>query len=606
MRQVAKVCLALLLIPGVMFCQSSTGTRASTKKATKANPVATKLDELQKAIEAQQQQIQQLQDELKGRDSQVQQLQQQLTQTQATVSQTQQDLQAATTKSVPADQFDSVKKDVADLKDNSSGVALSLQDTQKKIKEATESPSAIHYKGITITPGGFLAAETVYRSHAMGADINTQLNGVNMPGAGQNGVSEFFASGRQSRVSLLAEGKLGEVKIGGFVEGDFLSAGLTSNNNQSNSYTFRQRQAWGQAAVNGWTVTGGQMWSLVAETRKGLDNRSEALPMTIDPQYTVGFSWARQFGFRVTKNVGKHFSVGGSVENPQTTFAARGNASNFALGGPGNGGGLYNSTANYSFNATPDFIVKAALEPGFGHYEIFGILSRFRDRVYPCVEPPAGSTVCTGGTIGVYNFSKNGGGVGGNARFTFAKKVEFGLHALYGNGVGRYGTSSLPDATVNPDGTLALLRSYQALGTLELHLKKLDVYLNGGEEYIGRRWNFDANNANPLNPVGYGSPLFNVHGCYIETVPGGGNGFTFGSLSGCSADTQSTIEGSMGYWYRIHQGPKGRLQFGMQYSYLTRNAWAGTNGADVLGNPLFSKPHGIENMFFTSFRYYLP
>ena len=41
------------------------------------------------------------------------------------------------------------------------------------------------------------------------------------------------------------------------------------------------------------------MWSLVTETKKGMDNRTEALPMTIDPQYNVGFSWARQYGFRV-------------------------------------------------------------------------------------------------------------------------------------------------------------------------------------------------------------------------------------------------------------------------------------------------------------------
>ena len=73
----------------------------------------------------------------------------------------------------------------------------------------------------------------------------------------------------------------------GYVETDFLSAGVTSNNNQSNSYTLRQRQVWGQAALNnGWSFTGGQMWSLVTETKMGEDNRTEALPMTIDPQYT--------------------------------------------------------------------------------------------------------------------------------------------------------------------------------------------------------------------------------------------------------------------------------------------------------------------------------
>ena len=84
------------------------------------------------------------------------------------------------------------------------------------------------------------------------------------------------------------------------------------------------------------------MWSLVTETRKGLDNRTEALPMTIDPQYHVGFSWASQYGFRVTKNFGNKFWLGASVENPQTLFAASGQSQNFLLGSAGTGGGLYN------------------------------------------------------------------------------------------------------------------------------------------------------------------------------------------------------------------------------------------------------------------------
>ena len=83
---------------------------------------------------------------------------------------------------------------------------------------------------------------------------------------------------------MLAEGRLKSVKLSGYLEADFLSAGVTSNNNQSNSYTMRHRQAWGQAAFdNGWSFTGGQMWSLVTETKHGVDNRTEALPMTIDP-----------------------------------------------------------------------------------------------------------------------------------------------------------------------------------------------------------------------------------------------------------------------------------------------------------------------------------
>jgi len=551
---------------------------------------------MEKAIEVQQQQILHLEDELTKRDAELTRLQQQITQTQQQVSQS----QAAAREpqpvpsNVPIEQLDQVKKDVDDLKDNATTMALNLQDAQKAARDQAESPLAIHFKGVTITPGGFMAFESVYRNRALAADINTPFNSINFPGAGQNALSEFYASGRQSRISMLAEGKLGDAKLSGYVESDFLSAGVTSNNNQSNSYTLRQRQIWGQAAYHDWTVTGGQMWSLVTETKRGMDNRSEALPMTIDAQYTAGFSWARQPGLRVVRKVNDHFWIGASLENPSTTFAVRGNAANFALGGPGNNGGLYNATANYSFNATPDVIVKLAFEPGFGHYELFAIGSRFRDRVYPCAEPPLGG--CNGNPPSAqssYVSSRNGAGFGANARITLMKQLDLGIHFLGGNGVGRYGTDGLPDATANADGTLALLRSYQALGTLEWHTPRFDWYMNAGQEYIGKRWEIDPVS---LKPVGYGSPLFITSGCFTEQLPASGNGFSFGPLLNCNADTQRVIEGTVGFWLRLHSGPKGRLQFGPQYSYVTRNAWAGTGGT----------PKGIENMFMTSFRYYLP
>ena len=175
---------------------------------------------------------------------------------------------------------------------------------------------------------------------------------------------------------MLVEGKLNTAKLTGYYESDFLSAAVTSNNNQSNSYTLRLRQAWAQAALNsGWSFTGGQMWSLVTETKKGVENRSEALPMTIDPQYTVGFSWARQYGFRVAKNLGNKAWLAFSVEDSQETIGGHGSTTNFLLGQQGASGGLYNPTANYSYNPSPDFIGKLAFEPGWGHFEVFGIWS---------------------------------------------------------------------------------------------------------------------------------------------------------------------------------------------------------------------------------------
>ena len=39
--------------------------------------------------------------------------------------------------------------------------------------------------------------------------------------------------------------------------------------------------------------------------------------------------------------------------------------------------------ANISFNKAPDILVKAAFDPGFGHYEIFGVGRFFHETVYP-------------------------------------------------------------------------------------------------------------------------------------------------------------------------------------------------------------------------------
>jgi len=607
MKRVLALALAIALAGSMdaAYAQAGAGgtAKSPTRKKAAVPAVSTQINELKEAIEAQAKQLQMLGQQIQARDQRIQQLEQRLDQNQAADREAQAKADAAAAQTADeAQAVSSIKSDVADLKTAATGAAMTLQETQKALKDTFESPLSIHFKGITITPGGFLAAESVYRNRAIGADINSQFNGLNFPGSGQNAVSEFFYSGRQSRVSLLAEGKLGDAKMTGYFEGDFLSAGVTSNNNTSNSYTFRQRQVWGQIASGPWTFTGGQMWSLMEETRHGLDNRSEALPMTIDPQYTVGFSWARQAGVRLVRNFNNKFWLGASIENPTTTFAARGNSNNFAFGGPGNLSGAYNNQANYSFNATPDFIIKAAFEPGFGHYEIYGIGSRFRDRIYPCAETnPAPPCNDVKSVVGATNASVNGGGFGANARFTVVKHVEFGLHALEGRGVGRYGTGGLPDATVNPDGTLAPLRSYQGLATLELHYPRFDIYMNGGEEYIKRRYAADPLNGGTI--VGYGAPTQTTAGCYSETLPGAG-GYAFGALSGCSADTQSLIEGTIGVWIKVHQGPKGRLQFGPQYSYVSRNAWAGT--FQTTPTTTYSSPHGIDNMFFTSFRYYLP
>jgi len=530
-----------------------------------------------------------------------------------------------------------------------------------KAQADTTGPASISYKGITLTPGGFMAAETVWRQKALGADINTPTFGGTVPFDGSSAahVSEFNASGRQSRISMLVEGKLANVKIGGYYEMDFLSAGVTSNNNQSNSYTMRQRQFWGQAAfTNGFTLTGGQQWSLITETTHGMDNRTENLPMTIDAQYHVGFSWARQEGFRVTKNFNNKLWLGLAVEESQATLTAHGNPTvnvggttvctnatcsttalvlptvdtNFLLGSFGTSGGLYNTLGNYAFNLAPDLVFKGVWEPGFGHYEVFGVLSSFHDRVFPCV-PTTGTTqgaACPAGqpatsAAGAFNDNRLGGGGGANARWALMnKKVDVGVHFFGGSGIGRYGSSGLSDSTVRPDGTMALLRNYQALGTLQFHpTPKLDIYFNAGGEFTNRAGYSKTGGAPSTDNEGYGYPNLNNSGCWTETLPvtgpssssntgvptgvGGSTGFIPGPLGNCTGDIRRVIEGSVGFWYRFYNGPKGRIQAGMQYSNYIRDAFSGVGITTLPGGfGTSGEPHADENMVFTSFRYYLP
>ncbi len=478
----------------------------------------------------------------------------------------------------------------------------SSDDSAQTFNKQMEGPVTIHFRGINITPGGYAEAAFVRRSRALAADLSTPFNSLTMPGASQSQIPEFFGSGRQSKVTTFVDGRVQNVELSSYVSADFLSAGVTSNSNQTNSYTLRLRQAWAQAKFsNGISFLGGQVWSLVTENGHGispdddLGRTNDARPKTIDPSYNVGFVFARQYGVRLTKAFGDKVAIAIAVENPQATLTTHGNASNFLVGEAG-ASNSYNTTANYSFNPSPDIIAKIAFDPGVGHYEVFGLLDRFADRVFPCEENFASAgcgSLTAASAVGAYNKSKSGGGIGASARWNIAKRVTFGVKGFGGSGIGRYAPAGLPDVSINGDGTLHLVKNLEGLSTLEVHLtKKLDFVGYAGAEYAGRAASFDPL-ANKV--VGYGAPTFVNSGCYTEVVPGSG-GFSPGSLGSCTADTKVVVEGTGGFWYKFYSGPRGRFQFGADYAYVTRNAWSGVGG----------QPHGIDNMIFTSFRYYLP
>ena len=514
---------------------------------------------------------------------------------------------------------ESVKKlqaTVDDLKTNSISIIGTIQSEQTDIG-ALKNPDVLHFRGIGITPGGFAAAETVWRQRATGGDVNTSFSSIPFPGQSAGMLSEFNASARQSRLSLLADGKLPRTTFRGYFESDFLSAGVTSNDNQSNSYTLRVRQAWAQAVLgHGWDITTGQMWSLATEDRSGLSVLQEAIPQTIDSQYTVGFSWARQYGFRATKQLGDHLWIAASAEAAQTLNIGGHNLPTILYQEVGSSGGLYNSTSNYSFNEAPDVMAKVAYQTPRFHVELFGVGRFFRDRVFPNGPPPPGAPQPpTTSALDAFTAKAFGGGVGANGRlFLRSRSLEIAAHALVGSGIGRYSSATLPDATAHPDGSLEPLAGGSALGSIDWHRgSRLDLYGYYGGEYVRRAYYNSGYFVVTPGPtqgqpilVGYGAPNNPVYGCNIEVLPvssPNGGGDVPGSASNCLADNRNIQEGSVGFWYRIYQGSRGAFQQGIQYSYAVRHTWQG------IGNPLTGlggSPTANDNMFFTSFRYYLP
>jgi len=613
---IAALMLAALTAGAWAETPDGSGTPAANGAAAAPAPAPTvvtaaDVQALKDALAAQQLQIQRLTEQLQRQ--QTWQVQQSAAATAATTD-------AAPTQAAPR-QLAAANTSPAATSSSSAGPQDAAQASGATPQEAPPTPEnpmhgpvSIHLQGITITPGGFAEAAFVRRSRELGADLPTPFNSLTMPGASQSALPEFFGSARQSRGSVYVDGRMKNVELSSYISADFLSAGVTSSATQTNSYTLRLRQAWGQAKFdNGWKFLGGQEWSLLTENKAGIapsdDNGrvNDARPATIDPQYNVGFTFARQYGIRLTKDFNEHISAAIAVENAQGTLTTHGNTDNFLLGEAG-ASNSYNTTSNYTANPAPDVVAKIAFDQGPGHYEIFGMADRFTDRVFPCIEPGT-NPVCTGtAATGASNASKEGGGFGFNVRWTVDNKhVIFGLHEFGGTGVGRYGAAQLSDISIHANGTLNLIRDYQGLGTLEYRGKKLDVYAYGGIEYAGRAYDFDANpnaaGTAPVGYVGYGAPEFSNAGCYTETVPvtTGTAGFNPGTLAHCTADTRAIMEGTLGFWYRFYNGPKGKFQFGTQYSYVTRETWSGVAGTGTSGSP-----SGLDNMIFTSFRYYLP
>jgi hypothetical protein len=445
-----------------------------------------------------------------------------------------------------------------------------------KSSENSEKVPAIHFKGVTLTPGVFFDGTAIYRTHNENADGISTFAAIPFSGTANSHLSEFRGTGRETRLSILAEGKFHEWKISGYAEYDFEGAAPTANEIESNSFQPRSRQLWAQAESDtGIAVSGGQTWSLITTNRKGIALRQEWVPNTIDLQYVVGYNWARQWSVRGTAKLSDKAWVAFAVENPETTLSVTNPPPNvFGFANDPNAQtpssafttSITPGANGISTDLAPDLIAKIAFEPGWGHYEIKALGRFFRDRFN-----------------GTNNY-KEGGGIGVAAIVPIAKKTDFIVEGLIGTGIGRYASGLGFDVTLRPNATIVPIRTLQTMGGIEAHPGQFDFYVYGGVEYYARAPYLNAAGL----PVGYGSPFTNNSGCSIE-VPL--------ATQPCDAQNRSLWQLQPGYWYKFYKGPAGTLSIGMSYSYTQRSTWRGLGGL---------QPKGIENIVMSSFRYYLP
>lgn len=509
-------------------------------------------------------------------------------------------------------QIQQLEQRLQDLQTQTTEVKSQNQDMAGKIQSYTAQAGAMpttygnqsgfKMHGVTVTFGGFLAEENVFRSSSLQADINTPYahigfnpnpNGMALNPAQQlvdqgsyYNQGEFRMTARQSRFAVMAQGNIDpNTVVTGYYETDWLGGSPTANSNESNSYTMRVRHLYSTIdwLDTGWHLLAGQSWSLATLNTQGITPRNEEIPLTIDAAYYPGFVWARQAQIRVVKDWDKKFWAALSIENAQTSGVSGstmpGTSNLNAL--PAVGGGLLTPGlfGNYSVNKYPDIIGKLAAETDFGHYEVFGMLRNFQ------------STYNGPGVAGA-NQSDWAASLGVGAVIpVIPHTLDMNLSGLYGDGVGRYGDTGLPDATFASNGALHPLTGGSMLGGITWHIAPtLDVYADIGEDFVNGYTNTVGNTT-----YGYGNNVVANAGQSSAYLGAASPAGTYSPY-----DIKDATQETIGLWWAVYKGSYGAAKLGLQYTHASLDAFtvaAGSGGGAL-------SPSTSDNMVETSLRFY--
>jgi len=442
--------------------------------------------------------------------------------------------------------------------------------------EGQASPLQLHIGTASITPIGFMDFTSVFRTHAAGGSIGTSFSSIPYGTTSyQANLSEFRLSMQNSRIGFRVDADVRGAHVIGYMEADFLGPLPNNVAVSSNSSSLRARLYWVDVSRGSWEMLGGQTWSLITPSAKGISPLPGDLffcSQLLDVNYNLGLFWGRipelRFVYHHPSNKAA-FAIaldspdqyaGGSAGGPLITLPAAYNTTSAYQGELD-----YNQNVLNAPNLAPDVIAKLALDPSKRfHLDIGGVERSFK------LYAPAIAATSTAAAVPSATFTTVGGGGFLNLHVDVAKGFRLLTNNFWSDGGGRYIFGQAPDLIAHANGSISLIHASSTITGFEYTNKNTMIYGYYGGLYIGRNVAIDANG----NLVGYG-------------------------YSGAPASQNRTVqEPTVGFNQTIWKDPKwGAVNFMGQYSYVTRDPWYVAPGLPA---------NASLKMVFFDLRYTLP
>lgn len=407
----------------------------------------------------------------------------------------------------------------------------------------SKSPLSFRIGVADFTPLGFLDFTAVYRNVLNGGDIGTSFGSFPYSNTAAAKLSETRFSAKNSRIGLRVDSTVGDTKVLGYLETDFLGNQPTNINVASNSDTLRMRVYFVDLTHGQWEFLAGQDWSMLTPNRKGISPIPSDIFFTqdVDTNYQVGLVWGRTPQIRAVYHVTDAWTIGLSAENPdQYVGGGVTLPSNFTATQVDQGS---NGTATP--NVIPDLIGKIAFDAKFGdlpfHADAAALYRYFKVNTFV----PANGIDS--------NATANGYGGSVNMSIGVLPNLLLIENAFASKGGGRYISTGLaPDFIVNPPdstGVDSLSTVYSYAGMLGFEwdaTKATKIYGYYGLAHIGKKIGVTSTGS----LVGYGFP------------------------TSSTTNNKTIDEYTIGWAQTLWKNPSyGDLKFLAQLSYLDRKPW---------------------------------